>query len=639
MPQSFHNRILRIDLSTGHTRTESPGAAYFRRYMGGWNIVADVLLRETAAGTDPLGPGNKLVFSAGLLTGLPISGASRSAIGAKSPLTGGFGASEVGGNWGAQLKRAGYDALVVEGASPRPVYISIRDECVEVLDASAFWGEPTRETEDGIRAELGERRAALAMIGPGGENRVRFACVMNGLKDAAGRTGMGAVMGSKNLKAVAVVGLGSVPSVDADAIKALAARMATDVQAGERAWSLSKYGTGVGIDGPGGTQAGNLPIRNFRDGTFPGAKRLSADNLLADLGVGMDGCYACAVRCKKMVKADEPRQLDPRYGGPEYESIGALGSCCGVDDPVAVSKATELCNAYSLDGISCGVAIAFGMECFENGLLTREDTGGLDLSFGNGDAVVEMVGRIARREGLGDLLAEGVHRAAREIGGGAAQYAMAVKAQEYPMHEPRFKRGLAIGYAVSPTGADHNHSLHDPLMTHAGKEGFQTDDLVRQMGVLDPVVLEDLGPEKVRGFAYTTIHKVARNCLTMCSFVPWDMDERMRMLRAGSGWDVSAYEYHKVGERALTLARVYNVREGLGTADDRLAPRSYGGTTDGPLAGGGIDEAQLGEAVRMYYGMMGWDRETGVPTAERLWELDVGWAVEHLPGGREPDGR
>jgi aldehyde:ferredoxin oxidoreductase len=597
--------------------------------MGGWNIIADVLLREVPAGSDPLGPQNKLVFAPGVTTGLPLSGASRNAVGAKSPLTAAFGATEVGGHWGAQFKRAGFDALIVEGASPHPVYLWIADGQVEIRDASHLWGKTTKSTQEAIREELGDRRIELAMIGPGGENMVRYACVMNGLKDAAGRTGMGAVMGSKRLKAIAALGTQRLDAFDMQAIRELARQMARAVNAGEKGKELHQYGTGVGIEG--GVLTGNLPIRNFRDGEFPGAARLSADNFMEEIGTGMTGCYACAIRCKKIIDAQEPYDLDPDYGGPEYESFAALGSCCGVDDIVAVSKATELCNAHSLDTIGCGVTIAFAMECFENGLLTVEDTGGIDLRFGNGDALVQVVDLIGRRKGIGDLLAEGTMRAAEKIGRGAAQYAVQAKGQEYPMHEPRFKRGMAVGYAVSPTGADHCHSLHDSGMVSADEDGFQTNGGLRSMGILEPIPLESLGPDKVRAATYHAVRMVAGNCLCICLFVPWNIAEQVQILRAATGWDVSAYEYYKLGERALTLARIFNVREGFGPQEDRLAPRSYGPTTGGALAEGGIDPQELKEAVHAHYAMMGWDRETGVPTREKLWELDIAWAEAYLP--------
>jgi len=628
MSRSFHNKILCVNLSKKTVAVEEPGEAYLRRYMGGWNLIADVLLKRVPAGADPLGPENVLVYAPGVLTGLAISGASRSAVGAKSPITGGFGAAEAGGGFPAQLKRAGFDALIVEGAADSPVYLWIADGACEIRDASALWGRGTRETEATIRAEVGQERAELAMIGPGGENMVQYACVMHGLKDAAGRTGLGAVMGSKRLKAVAAFGSESVDGADADTVRAMARRAAQEVREGTRAAWAARAGTGgEGLED--GVLSGNMPIRNFRDGEFPEISGL--EYIMQKIGVKMEGCWACAVRCKKVVQAEAPYAVDPIYGGPEYETIGSLGSTCGVSDIVAVSRANQLCNEYSLDTIGTGVTIAFAMECYENGLLTREDTGGLDLRFGNGEAMLEMVERIARREGLGDVLAGGLLPAAARIGRGAERYAVHAKGQAQPMHEPRLKRGLAIGYAVSPTGADHCHSLHDTGLVTAGEDGFIRHGGLRAMGVLEPMPLESLGPEKVRATIYDSIDSIMRNCVPICTFTGWSLTDLTDMVRAATGWDVTDYELLRVGERAMTLARTFNMREGLTARDDALCPRSYSPTRGGALSEGGIDPEDLHEAMQTYYAMMGWDRETGIPTAEKLHELGVGWAVEHLP--------
>ncbi len=628
MAQSFHNKILRVNLTDSTITVEEPGAVYFRRYMGGWNIIADVLIKEVPADADPFGPENKLIIAPGVLAGLPVSGTSRGAVGGKSPLTGAFGAAEAGGSFPAQFKRAGYDALIVEGKAPNPVYIWIKDGEVEIRDASHIWGKTTKDTQNIIREELGERRAELAMIGIGGENLVRYACVMYGLKDAAGRTGMGAVMGSKNLKAVAALGTKPLQAADMDTIQEIARNMAQSITSGEVGGLMHKYGTGVGIDG--GSLSGNLPIRNFRDGVFPNASNLSAEVFMEDIGVGMEGCYACAMRCKKMVQTGAPYNVDPDYGGPEYESFGSLGSTCGVDDIAAVSKANELCNSYSLDTIGTGVTIAFAMECFENELLSVEDTGGIDLRFGNGEALVKMVDMIGKREGLGDLLAEGSKRAAQKIGRNALAYAVVAKGQEYPMHEPRLKRGLAIGYAVSPTGADHCHSLHDTGLVNADEDGFTVNGGLRAMGILAPIPLESLGMEKVRASAYHSIRMVTDNCSCMCLFLSYSVEDKVRLINAATGWDMGAYEMFKVGERAITLARVFNVRAGFGPEDDVLAPRSYTPTTDGPLSDTFIDPDALEGAIHNFYAVMGWDPATGVPTKGKLMELDSAWAEQYL---------
>ncbi len=629
MSSSYHNKILCVNLTKGTITVEEPGPIYFRQYMGGWNIIADVLLKRVPAGADPLGPENVLVFAPGVLTGLAISGASRNAVGAKSPITGAFGAAEVGGDWPAQFKRAGFDALIVEGASEKPVYLWIADGQCEIRDAAHLWGKGTKETQAAIRAELGDNRAQPAMIGPGGENMVQYACVMNGLKDAAGRTGMGAVMGSKKLKAVVARGTINLEGADADTIQAMARRAAQEVREEKRAAWASKAGTG-GTELRGGILSGNMPIRNFRDGEFPEISGL--EYIMDKIGVRMEGCWACAVRCKKVVQASEPYELDPDYGGPEYETIGSLGSACGVSDIVAVSKANVLCNDYALDTIGAGVTVAFAMECFENGLLTLEDTEGIDLRFGNADAMVQMVDKIGKREGLGDILADGLLPAAAKIGKGAERYAVHAKGQAQPMHEPRLKRGLAIGYALSPTGADHCHSLHDTGLVYPGEDGFVQSGQLRGMGALEAMELESLGPDKVRAVIYNSMASIMGNCVSICSFTGWSLRELTDMVKAATGWDVTEYELLRVGERAMTLARTFNMREGLTVEDDQLCPRSYSPTQGGALAEGGIDMEELREAVHIYYGMMGWDRETGAPTVDKLQELGVGWAAAYLPG-------
>ena len=626
MVRSFHNKILRVNLTDRTIKVEEPGAVFFRRNMGGWNIVANVLLKEVPAGADPLGPENKIIWAPGVLTGLAISGASRSAVGAKSPLTGGFGVGEAGGFFPNEFKKAGFDALIVEGVADKPVYLWIKDGEVEIRDAAAYWGKTTKETLEGIRAELGDRRIQMSLIGPGGENMVKYACIMNELKDSHGRTGMGAVMGSKNLKAVAVRGTMMIDGAEPEVIREMARDFAKDVREGVRNKGMSTEGTGGG-DLTGGLLQGNLPVKNFRDGEWEDIDDLSF--IVKKIGIKMEACAACAVHCKKVVKAEG---VDSDYGGAEYETLGALGSTCGVGDLTWVSRGNQACNANSLDTIGTGVTIAMAMEAFERGDLTLEDTDGIDLRFGNGEAMVQMIEKIAHREGLGDILAEDMATAAQKIGGDAWTYAVHTKGQAYPMHEPRLKRGLAIGYAVSPTGADHCHSLHDTWMPNADEEGFIAGRGMRGLGVLEPVALEDLGPAKVKALMLNQIASVIGNCLTLCNFPQWSMDEQVKMLRAATGWqDITVYELMKVAERAINLSRVFNMREGWTVEDDHLAERSYTPTIGGALADGGIDREELREAVQTYYGMMGWDSETGKPSPWKLAELDIAWAEQYLP--------
>jgi len=624
MPLGYKGKILRVNLSNESITIEKPDEKFYRRYLGGEGFVAYYLLKEVKPGIDPLAPENKLIFAAGPLTGAPIPGCGRNSVGGKSPLTGGFGESEVGGAWGAELKRAGFDAIIIEGKAANPVYLWVYDDEAEIRSAKHLWGKETGEVQKIIRKELGDDLIRVASIGPGGEKLVRFACVIVDLHDAAGRTGMGAVMGSKNLKAIAVRGKGERIKVsNPSKLRELSRWLNQNMKNLRFASNLHNYGTGASMDAL--VASGNLPIRNFRDGLFANPMNLDARTIKETISVGMDGCYACPIRCKKIVKVDEPWKVDPIYGGPEYEALAALGSNCGIDDLKAVAKANEICNRYSLDVISTGVTIAFAMECYENGILTKEDTGGLELKFGNADAMVRMVEKIARREGIGDVLAEGVKRASEIIGKGSEKYAMHVKGLEIPMHEPRLKRALGLGYAVSPTGADHMHNMHDTGLVSAGP----MLDSLSSLGILEPMPLEDLGPRKVRAFIYYVDWRVLDNSLLICDFLPWDFDQKTEIVKAVTGWKTSTWDLMKTAERIITMARIFNLREGFTKNDDWLPERFFNPKRNGPLSDTSISSEALKNAIELYYGMMGWDKN-GVPTRAKLEELDIGWAYDYL---------
>jgi len=623
MPFGYKGRILRVNLSSKSISVESPCENFYRMYLGGEGFVAYYLLREVKQGIDPLGPGNKLIFAAGPLTGAPIPGCGRNSVGAKSPLTGGFGEAEVGGMWGAELKKAGFDAVIVEGRASSPVYLWIHDGEAEIISAKHLWGKETGETQAIIRKELGDNLIRVASIGPGGENLVRYACIVVDLRDAAGRTGMGAVMGSKNLKAIAVRGRERIEVYNPEALRNLTKWLNQSMSNFRFVSDLHNYGTGAGMDAS--LASGNLPVRNFRDGFFENPEKLDARTIRRTISIGMEGCYACSIRCKKIVKIGEPWNVDPIYGGPEYEALAALGSNCGINNLEAVTKANELCNRYSLDVISTGVTIAFAMECYENGILTEEDTEGLDLRFGNAEAMVKMVEKIAYRKGLGNILAEGVKNASRIIGKGSEKYAMHVKGLEIPMHEPRLKRALGLGYAVSPTGADHMHNMHDTGLVSAGP----MLDSLSSLGILEPIPLEDLGPRKIRAFIYYVNWRVLDNCLLICDFLPWDFNQKTEIVRSVTGWNTSTWELMKTGERIMTMARIFNLREGFTKEDDWLPDRFFNPKRDGPLSSVSLDPSVLKSALELYYGMMGWD-ENGVPTRAKLEELDIGWTYEYL---------
>ncbi len=621
MVNGYTGNILRVDLTKESVSIENPDEIFYRRYIGGEGFIAFYLLKELKTDIDPLGPKNKLIFATGPLTGYAIPGTGRNSVGAKSPLTGGFGEAEVGGHWGAESKHAGFDAIIIEGKAKNPVYLWINDGQAEIKDASHLWGKITGETEAIIKEELDDKFIRVAQIGPGGENLVRYSCIINDLRNAAGRSGMGAVMGSKKLKAIAIRGHKKLDVRNKENLRSKI-REFNEV-AYKPVSGYFKYGTGYGIMEQFAT-TGNLPTRNFRDGDFKNAKDLDPGIMKEEIGLKMEACYACPIRCKKIVEIGEPWNVDPIYGGPEYESIGAFGSNCGINDLKAVCKANELCNKYSLDAISTGVSIGFAMECYENGILTGKDTNGLKLNFGNADAIVQMVELIAKRKGIGDILAEGVRRAAEKIKNGSEKYAMHVKGQEIPMHEPRLKQGLGVGYAVSPTGAEHMANMHDTSIASERSIAVHT-----AIGILEPLKIDDLGFKKIRALVYYTNWRNLLNALLICYFVPWDYVDIPEIVRAVTGWYTSSWELMKVGERITTMARVFNTREGLTKDDDCLPERFFQPHTSGALSEIAIKSDEFKNAISNYYKMMGWD-ENGIPTKSKLEELDINWVSQYL---------
>ncbi|MFH0769549.1 MAG: aldehyde ferredoxin oxidoreductase family protein [Chloroflexota bacterium] len=610
----YNGKILRVNLSKNSTSVETTDELFCRKYLGGAGFISYFLLKELRQGIDPLSPENKLIFALGPVTGVPLPGSGRHCVGAKSPLTGGYGKAESGGYWGAELKHAGYDTIIVEGKAKKPVYLWIHDGEVYIKDASHLWGKTTKETEQAIRTEQEDNLIRVAAIGPAGENLVRFACVMNDLKDAAGRGGMGAVMGSKNLKAIGVRGHKRPKVADPERLKGFRQWLL----ANRPLWaSFNELGTGAGMGAFMST--GNVPVRNFLDGEFPEVSKISAEAVRDTIRVRMEACYACSIRCKKVVRVDEPYSVDPDYGGPEYETLAAIGSNCGIGDLKAIAKGNELCNAYSLDSISTGVVIGFAMECFENGLLNMEDTNGIELKFGNAEAMLKMIELIAKREGIGDLLAEGTARAVKRIGNKAQEFAMHVKGLEIAMHDPRVKAALGLGYEVNPHGADHCANLHDTMFSTPGR-GLET---VKLLGILEPLSADELGPKKVALFRASHLFRIAQDDLGLCLFTPYDAEQVTNILAAVTGWNTSAVEMLKVAERTLTMARLFNIREGFTAADDKLPNRFFQPKRNGVLSTKHYDSKQLEAAKRYYYTLMGWDAKTGVPTPEKVEELGI----------------
>jgi aldehyde:ferredoxin oxidoreductase len=557
---------------------------------------------------------------------------------AKSPLTGCIGDAQCGGFFPAEMKFAGFDAIILKGRAATPVYLWIHHGQAELRPASHLWGHVTGEVDDILKQELGDSRIEVLQVGPAGENGVRFAAIMNMSNRANGRTGMGAVMGSKNLKAVVVRGTHKPSLADKETLNRLARWGAEHLPKSDVA-GLAKYGT---AETTGAQQVvGGLPTRNWASGVFDeGWQALNGptmyDTILrgADQGqqdrYGRDTCYACTVRCKRVVEHKEGADsLHPQYGGPEYETTSTLGCYCGVGDLLAVAKAAELCNQYGMDTISCGATIAWAMECYEAGLLTLQDTGGLELRFGNAEAVIKMVEMMARREGFGDVLAEGSAGAASRLGRGQ-EFLICSKNQEAPAHMPQLKRSLALIYAVNPFGADHQSHEHDPAYKPYPVR-------MAQLGLMDPQPDLALNAEIVR-FALVTQHFYSlTDSVNVCQFVygpAWhlyDSNQLVEVVEAVTGWDTTLYELMKVGERRLNMMRAFNAREGIGRAADTLPDRFF----DRPLQGGPsdgyvLDRDEWRKALDTYYGMCGWDVTTGYPTRATLEGLSIGWVADEL---------
>ncbi|MFH0848541.1 MAG: aldehyde ferredoxin oxidoreductase family protein [archaeon] len=615
MPYGYCGRILRVDLTREKIWAETQDEVFYRRYFGGRGLIAYYLLKELRPKADALGPENKLVFASGVVTGGPFPGSGRNSVGAKSPLTGAYGDAEVGGFWGAELKHAGYDAAIIDGKAESPVYLWVHDGKAEIFDGKHLWGKDTGESQQLIRKEHGDDTIRTAQIGPAGESLVRYACIINDLRHAAGRCGLGAVMGSKNLKAIAAKGHDRVKIANPDKLRTMVAEFNEKIR--KEPLDLSKYGTGSVMVAY--AQSGNLPYHNFRDGGFPNPDAIDAKTFKNTYGQPMGTCFACTVRCKKVAKVEGKHTVDPDFGGPEYETLAALGSCCGVNDLAAICKANELCQRYGLDTISTGVCIAFGMECFESSLLTEKDTEGLNLTFGNSEAMVRMVELIGERRGIGKLLGEGVARAAKVIGKNAEKFAIHVKGQEVPMHEPRFKKGLGLGYAMSPTGADHVHNIHDTIFDE------KAWNELKPLGVLEPILPEDFGPHKVRLFKIWTDWRHLANSMVICNFPPWDFQQKVDIIRNITGWDTSTLELATVGERVETMCRAFNIREGFTTEDDWLPDRFFHPHNTGTLSETSVSPKELQQAKRLYHEMMGWDTGTGIPTRGTFERLDIGW--------------
>ena len=579
------------------------------------------ILKEVPAGADALGPENVIVFSTSPVTGAPISGASRNSVTSKSPLSGCIGCGEAGGFWGPELKFAGFDALVIKGRSKEPVYLWIHDGEYELRSAVKIWGSVTGDAYDYIKSDIGEDKAKIALIGPGGENLVRYACIAFDLDHFCGRTGLGAVMGSKNLKAIAVRGRNDLEFFDKDGIISMA-KIENKGTNAEDFWG--KLGTPLTVKV--NQLAGGLPTHNYSAGDFDRWEDISGETMSDTISKKRAACWACGTRCKRVVELDEPYNVSPRYGGPEYETIGMIGSNLDISDLKRIVKANELANRYTLDTISLGGTIGFVMECFEKGIMTEKDTGGIKINFGDSEMLVKLVEMIGKREGFGNMLAEGSKRIAEKLGPEAEKLAVQTKGIEWAAHMPQVKASLALCYACNPFGPDHQSSQHDPMI-----ESEPLSETIKGLGLYKTEETSVLNYEKVKLFAYSQKAYCVLDSLDLCQFIfgfGSNMNKSINILKLATGWETNLWELMLAGERRLNLFRFFNAREGFDSKDDTLPYKVYSEDLKGKSKAKKVNIDDFYKCREQYYSLIGWDPKTGNPTDTKLKELGIDWVLD-----------
>lgn len=622
MPYGFNGKILHVDLTLHETWVEQPSEKFYREYMGGSAMALYYILSTTPSNIDAFDPRNILVLAASVLTGAPISGLSRLTVAAKSPLTNCIGDSQSGGFFPTEFKFSGFDAVVISGRSTEPVYLWLENGKFELRPAGHLWGHTTGDVQETIRRDLGDKRIEVLQCGIAGENKVRFANLMNNANRANGRTGMGAVMASKNLKAVAVRGDKKPAIFDPDGLRHLAKWGSEHLKESD-VFSFSKFGTAGGVSWA--SDEGGFATRNWSSGVFEGSQDIDGATINEKILKHRDTCFACSIHCKPVDEiVDGPYHVDPTYGGPEYETLYAFGSSCGIKDLSAITYANQLCNMYGMDTISCGATIAWAMDCFEKGIITKEETGGLNLNFGNTEAMVQLVEMIAKREGFGNELAEGSFRAAEKIGRGSSDLVVTVKKQELPAHMPQLKPSLGLIYAVNPFGADHQSSEHDPSY-------LLYPDKMKQVGLVDPQPANVLNEEKVRFAFVTQCFYACLDSLNICQFVfgpSWQLYDPMQvveLVKLITGWDVTMEELLRLGEKRINLMRVFNMRENIDRSFDILPKKMQQPLRGGKSNGLFIDFDNFEKAKDHYYELAGWDVEKGLPQKEKMDRLGLSW--------------
>jgi aldehyde:ferredoxin oxidoreductase len=593
--------ILRINLSTGQIKREPTNMQNAKLFIGARGLATKMLVDEIDPKIDALSPQNKLIFAPGPLSGTFAPSMGRYDVVTKGPLNGAIAASNSGGSFGPEVKFAGYDLIIFEGVSPKPVYVWIKDEKVEIRDAAELWGKNVPDTTDAVRAVTDEE-AKVACIGPAGEKKVLFACIMNEMHRAAGRSGVGAVMGSKNLKAVAVVGTHPVEVADPEAFeKAVMVARKKIQEHPVGGTGLRVYGTDVLVNIL--NSVGSLPTRNFRDGYFPTADKLGGETLTAKILTRPKGCFSCIISCGRVTKVTDPK-FAGEGEGPEYETAWGFGADCGIDDLNAATKANYICNELGMDTITCAATIAAAMDMFDDGVMTLKDTGGMPIQFGDAETMVKLVEMTAYRQGVGDKLAEGSYRLAKSFG--HPEYSMSVKKQEMPAYDPRGIQGIGLHYATNNRGGCH-------------VRGYTISPEV--LGVpfkVDQHATEGK-PELVITFQNLT---AALDSSGACLFTTFGIgaDELAALMSSVTGVAYSTEDFMKAGDRIWNLERLFDLKAGISGADDTLPQRLLKDPIKtGPSKG---EVNHLDVMLPEYYQKRGWTAD-GVPTEEKLKDLSL----------------
>jgi aldehyde:ferredoxin oxidoreductase len=599
----YTGKLLRVDLSSGKLWTEALNEQFARQYLGGSALAARYLY-EISKGEmpgrsiDPLGPDNPLIFMTGPLVGTAMPSAGRYSVCAFSPLTGLWGESNSGGFWGPELRFAGYDGIIVTGKADHPVWLKIMDGVAELHDATVLWGSDSYQTQEKIRAELGDRKLRIACIGQAGEKLVKMASVMNDEGRAAARTGMGAVMGSKNLKAIAVRGKGTIPLADESGFKACVQNILHNVKEDVSVQAIRLAGTAGYVNM--GIMYGDMPVRYYQQGDWPECENLSGILMMTEYQNRNTGCYRCPIACGRETRA--PAYNLAKVDGPEYETVGAFGSLPMVDDLQAVIYANHLCNQYGMDTISLGSTLALACELFERGILTAADTGGLEIRYGDAPTHLKLVEMTALRLGFGDLLAEGSAALAEHFG--VPELAVTVNRLEVPLHDPRAFHGMAVTYALSPRGACHMQG--DMYGVDTG-QGYALE-----LGI-EPGERFDNSVEKGRVSARNQAWRSLYNALILCQFHNPGVDLMLTALNTITGWGWSSADLMEAGKRSLDLKRKINMQRGLTIANDRLPDLLLKPLTNGGTEGHVPDMQTL---LAGAYDELGWDPISGAPLAE-----------------------